>query len=715
MSISTRSRFILISVSITFLALLLFTSVMYDRAIIYKHQQEVRANWLLADQFYSSISGIDDINTIKESILDNITSEFQPAEIFAIVDKQRNVIFHYVKHEKKENNLNNLLTKIKKDSSLNEGHSRENNTAYSWFIRDLVTNSNKNYSLLIIYPLSSSVMSDVLKFFGLPFFISGFLLCWVMVWASIILSSLVTKLENQKHILSEQASEIEKARDEALHANSAKSNFLANMSHEIRTPLTSIIGFAESSLDIDQSMKERSKATKTIIKSSKHLLHIINEILDLSKIESGKFEVENNPVYLLDVLDEIKSFVCKSAEDKNIAFSVNYIYPLPEKIMSDQLRLTQILLNLCSNAIKFTERGHVYLNVMFKQESSILTFEVIDSGIGMSAEQLDKAFKPFEQADTTITRKFGGTGLGLTLSKQLTEMLNGDIYVESTLSKGSRFIVELKIIEAENSRYLYDDDLKQAPAKMRTAKIVTPMLNGKVLLVEDNKDIQDLIKLLLKKVDITIDVAENGKLAIQNAIENDYDLIFMDIQMPVMDGLTAMKELKQLAYEKPVIAMTANVMQKDRDDCKVAGFSGFISKPINRNELYLILIQYLKPSKKFEREKKLLTSDLLNDDPDLIDLIDKFMMRLPIMRDAINLAHSDNNREELSGLIHQMKGVGGGYGYPTLTELCAKVEFQIASQNSENTNALIEELNSLVNEILEGKDENHKIAEQAQL
>ena len=687
---------------------------MYDRAIKYKHQQEVRANLVLADQFYRLLSGIDDLSLIKQSISENIASEYQPAEIFAIVDKQRNVIFHYTNQEKKESSLNKLLAKIKENNTLYEGQINQNNTDYSWFIRDLSADINKQYSLLIIYPLSSSVLSDVVEFFGLPFFISGFLLCWVMVWASIILSSLVTKLENQKLILSEQAAEIKKARDEALHANSAKSDFLANMSHEIRTPLTSIIGFAETSLDIDQSMKERSKATKTIIKSGKHLLHIINEILDLSKIESGKFEIENTPVYLLDILDEINTLICKSAEDKGITFSINYTYPLPEKIISDKLRLTQILLNLCSNAIKFTEKGHVYLNVMFKTESSSLIFEVIDSGIGMTTDQLEKIFKPFEQADTTITRKFGGTGLGLTLSKQLVEMLNGDIYVESTPSKGSRFTIDLKVNEAENNRYLYDNDLKQRAGKMRAANIEMPKLNGKVLLVEDNEDIQDLIKLLLTKMDITLDIVGNGKLAIQSATKNDYDLILMDIQMPVMDGFTAMKELKQLAYDKPVIAMTANAMQKDRERCKATGFSGFISKPIDRNELHLTLMQYLRPSKTIEGEKILLTSDLLNDDPDLIDLIDKFMLRLPVMRDAINQAHSDNNEEELSGLIHQMKGVGGGYGYPMLTELCAKIEFQIASKNDENKNALIEEFNLLVEEILEGSDENHKIVEQVQ-
>lgn len=687
---------------------------MYDRAIEYKHQQEIRANRVLADQFYHLVSGIDDLNIIKQAISENITSKIQPAEIFAILDNQRNVIFHYSKHDLKESTLKKLLPKIKETPSLTEGHINENNIFYSWFISDLYRFTNKNYSLLIIYPLSSSVISEFIQFFGLPFYISGFLLCWVMVWASIILSSLVNKLEKQKNVLSDQAVDVEKARDEALHANSAKSNFLANMSHEIRTPLTSIIGFAESCQDIDQSMEERSNANKTIIKSSKHLMHIINEILDLSKIEAGKLEIETMPVSLMEVLNDINQFVSNMAEEKGLTFGINYTYPLPDKIITDPFRLKQILLNLCSNAIKFTSKGQVYLNVAYKLESSSLIFDVIDTGIGLSAEQKEKIFKPFEQADSSITRKFGGTGLGLTLSKQLVEMLNGDLSVESTLNKGSCFTVKLDIVEAENSSHINERTYKNTAEKLNELNIETPKLNGKILLAEDNEDIQELVKLLMKKVGVDLDIVGNGQQAVKAAIESEYDLVFMDIQMPVMDGLTAMQELQKQEYNQPVVAMTANAMQKDRDECKEAGFSSFISKPINRNDLYLVLMQYLKPSKTTGSEKTLLTSDLLNDEPDLIDLIDKFMIRLPMMRNAINQAHTDQKEEELSSLIHQMKGVGGAYGYHMLTELCAKIEFQIASQDLENVKALIEKFNLLVDQILEGHEENHKIAEQVQ-
>lgn len=534
-----------------------------------------------------------------------------------------------------------------------------------------------------------------------------------MVWSSIILSSLVVKLQKQKQILSNQAVDIEKARDDAMHANSAKSDFLANMSHEIRTPLTSIIGFAESCLEVNQSMKERSSATKTIIKSSKHLMHIINEILDLSKIEAGKLEIETMPFSTMDALEEINQLVSIMAEEKGLIFKINYSFPVPEKIISDQLRLKQILLNLCSNAIKFTAVGNVYLNLSYKPDTTTLIFEVVDTGIGMSEEQKEKIFKPFEQADSSITRKFGGTGLGLALSKELIEMLNGDLSVESHLNKGSRFTAKLQIEEVENTNYIYESTYKEISDNVTQLNTEIPSFNGKVLVAEDNEDIQDLVRLLFKKVGIKPDIVENGQLAVELALSSNYDLVFMDLQMPVMDGISAMKKLKQQAYANPVIAMTANAMKKDREECEQVGFTGFVSKPIDRNELYSVLIQYLKQGKIFEDDNRVLTSNLLNDEPELIDLIDKFMKRLPVMLDAVNKAHAEGKEEELSGLIHQMKGVGGGYGYPMLTQLCAKIEFQITSKDAENVAILIEEFNLMADQILEGNEENHKIVNQA--
>lgn len=605
MKLSLRSRFLLISVTIASLSLLLFTSVIYDRAINYKHRQEADTYRVLAEQFFHLSIEKKTTKNINSTFAENINLKNQPADFFAILDNERNATSVFENKKLKADVFKNLIPVIKENDNLIEGEVKYKGILYFWLIRVLPNYTDKNNALLIIYPLSSSVVTEVLEFFGLPFYISGFLLLWVMVWASIILSSLVTKLQKQKQVLSAQAADIEKARDEALLANQTKSNFLANMSHEIRTPLTSIIGFAESSLDIDQSMQERLNANKTIIKSGKHLMHIINEILDLSKIEAGKFEIEATSVSVIEIIDEINQIISTMADEKGLTFGVNYSYPLPGNIIIDELRLKQILLNLCSNAIKFTHKGHVYLNVDYKSESSSLIFEVIDSGIGMSVEQMEKIFNPFEQADATITRKFGGTGLGLTLSKQLAEMLNGELTVESNINEGSRFIVKFKIAEDENSSYIYENNSNEVLDKPGQAKPEIPKLKGKILVAEDNLDIQDLIKLLMKKVGLELDIVENGKQAVKRALESNYDLIFMDIQMPVMDGLSAMKELKKQHFNTPVVAMTANVMKEDREECKAAGFSGFVSKPINRNDLYTTLMQYLKPSETCESNKKL--------------------------------------------------------------------------------------------------------------
>ena len=710
-NLSLRARILLSFLILTLGSLAFFISVVHDNSLEFKQHQEMRFYTKVSNQFYEhlldhSLKYTDFINSLKK--YKNIKS----GEKYFLLEEKENIKYISTNNNKNDNVFKNIIKKINKN--ILESSVKDSKNNYYWIAKKLPSTINKNTHLILLYPLASSAKDEFYEIFGTPLIITSIILIWVIIWGAIILSSLVNKLQNQKKILTNQAVDIEKARDQALDANSAKSVFLANMSHEIRTPLTSIIGFAESCLDTDQSMQERSKATKTIIKSGKHLMHIINEILDLSKIEAGKLEIELKPMSVEEVLDEINQLVSIMAEEKGLTFGINYTYPLPEKIISDSLRLKQILINLCSNAIKFTQQGHVYLNVSYLPESASIIFEVIDTGIGMSAEEKENIFNSFEQADSSTTRRFGGSGLGLTLSKQLTEMLNGELSVESIVNKGSRFTVKLTIVEAENSRMLHDSAYKNTVEKQNELNTEIPKLKGNILVAEDNLDIQDLVKLLMKKVGVDLDVVENGQQAIELAIKSKYDLILMDIQMPVMDGLTAMKELQQQKYTQPVIAVTANAMQNDRDVYNAAGFSDFISKPINRKELYLLLTKYLKQRKTFESEKTVLTSNLLTDEPELIDLIDKFMTRLPVMQDAINKAYTDNKVEELSALIHQMKGVGGGYGYPMLTELCAKIEFQIENKDADNTKALIKEFNLLVEQIFAGSDENHKIAEQAQ-
>ena len=292
-------------------------------------------------------------------------------------------------------------------------------------------------------------------------------------------------------------------------------------------------------------------------------------------------------------------------------------------------------------------------------------------------------------------------------------MLNGELTVESLVSIGSRFTVTIEIVEVEKGKYIYTGANKDTTEKRIEKNIEVPKLKGKVLLVEDSKPIQDLLKLIIEKVGVELDIVDNGREAVKTVSESHYDLVFMDIQLPIMDGLTAMKELIQQGYKQPVIAMTANAMKKNRDDCNEAGFSNFISKPVDRKELYLLLMTYLKENKIIDKVKPMLTSNLLIEEPELIDLVDKFIVRLPIMRDVINQSYKEQKFEALSDLIHQMKGVGGNYGYSMLTELCAKIEFQIENQDSTKTARLIKEFNVMVDQIIAGSDENHKIANQA--
>jgi len=692
------------------LALALFTSVIYERAKKYKHQQEINSFQVLHKQLIAEVEAESEQEKIKSILTKSIAKKDQFIQFYGFLDNELKEQFIIENKFFNAPIVQDILLYLTNDKY--DGKIQYNKEDFYWHLEKIPNSTN---NLLTITSLSPSNFSQFAHFFGIPFFISGFLLCWLMVWASIIVSSLVIKLENQKATLKAQAIDIEKARDDALQANSAKSHFLANMSHEIRTPLTSIIGYAESCLEGNQPIEERTTATKTIIKSGKHLLHIINEILDLSKIEAGKLEIEIMPCSLSDILEEVNQVLSNMANEKGLVFSIKYAFPLPEKIKSDPFRIKQILLNLCSNAIKFTQEGHVYLNVAYNVDTSKLVFEVADTGIGLSKEQQERIFKPFEQADISTTRKFGGTGLGLTLSKQLIKMLNGRLTVDSVKDKGSRFTATIKLENIENTNYIYESSFSNTSDKVQLLKKDNVALSGKVLVIEDNIDIQNLVKLIFKKVGITADFVDNGKKGLELALSSNYDLVFMDIQMPVMDGMEAMQELKKQHYKTPVIAMTANAMKQDREECANIGFTDFVSKPIDLNELNIILSRFLKPINKIKSTSTMLTSSLLHDEPDLIDLIGKFIKRLPDMREAINKAHSQNDEAELSGLIHQMKGVGGGYGYQVLTDLCIKIEDAIKSKQPESLNVLIKEFNDMADQILAGDEENQRIAEQAEI
>lgn len=392
-----------------------------------------------------------------------------------------------------------------------------------------------------------------------------------------------------------EAEELKKSKAAADAANQAKSSFLANMSHEIRTPLTSIIGFAEAALDSDQTTAQHVEALKIIQQSGKHLLNLINDVLDLSKIEAGALDLEKYPVNPLQLVSEVESIVIGLAKQKHIGFSVEYAFPLPEKINSDPLRLKQILLNLCSNAIKFTDTGAVGLRLHYDPVQDTLNLQVRDSGIGMSAEQLEKIFQPFKQADPSVSRRFGGTGLGLSLSKRLAELLNGDLQVSSEAGIGSVFTLSIHQTQAgiTDGKLIHTLNEVQETRKAEQAQAAEPKLAGEVLLVEDNELIQQLIKSYLVKLGLTVTLAENGAIALSLARQKPYDLIYMDMQMPVMSGIDAVKALRSTEYPGPIVMLTANATLEDRNLCKEIGSNDFVTKPVNRQQLFEITRKYL--------------------------------------------------------------------------------------------------------------------------
>ena len=494
------------------------------------------------------------------------------------------------------------------------------------------------------------------------------------------------------------------AKMNAESASETKSEFLANMSHEIRTPLTAIIGFSETLLHSDQPMHERTTAIKTIIRNGDHLLHIINDILDLSKIEADKLEFESTPLNLFQLLNDVESLIQIQTKNKNLEFSINYDFPLPLYINTDPLRIKQILVNLCSNAVKFTDHGSIQIEVSYIADNDSIHFNVIDTGIGMTENEILKIFDSFTQADLSTTKKFGGTGLGLTISKFLAEKLGGDITVNSQTNSGSQFNINIKANITQETNFIHNIDMipKESPVLVSTHQ--RNNLVGEILLAEDNEDNQRLLRLYLEKMGVNLSIAHNGKQAFNMAMENNYDLVLMDVQMPIMDGLEATKRLRNENYKTPVIALTANAMTEDRDRCLKAGCNDFLSKPVNRNNLYSVLAKYLSQADDSIPDLTPIYSTLLEEEPELIDIVGKFIENLPEIIGKLTRAAEKSDWQETASITHQVKGVGGGYGFPQLTELAAKIEFQLDNEDHEETLELIMQMNIICKKILSGID-----------